>query len=276
MRVRTSIVLAAVLAVGILVGTRLESIITPSPAGAAASPPADGRRWETSEYAEKDPTVTCPADAAIIVALGQSNAANSVGHRFTSSRPVFEMHDGRCYAARGALAGADLAYGSYWPLVGDILVARGVAPSVAFVGLAKGNTTVAQWADPAELGGYLARKLRALHGVRYVLWHQGEADTRTPMAQYAADLRRVIAIVKEGAPGAKVLIAQTSLCSGGRESVALLEAQASVVDPAGSVFAGPNTDTVRGFEDRYDGCHLSERGARAVAKLWAEKIVEAR
>ncbi|RZL93578.1 MAG: hypothetical protein EOP82_07165 [Variovorax sp.] len=271
---RTSLILAAVFAAGLLVGTQLDAVKRMAPRIVSAIFPAD--RWAMLEYRETDAEVACPADAAVIVTIGQSNAANSVGHRFAAEREVFETHKGRCYKARGALAGAGMPYGSYWPLVGDLLVDGGLAQRPVFVGLAKGNTTVAEWADPAQLGGYLARNLHALKGVQYVLWHQGEADTKTSPAKYAEDLQRVIAIVHTNAPGARILIAQASLCGDGQESAALLRAQASVIDPAAQVFAGPNTDSVRGFEDRYDGCHLSERGARTVAKMWADKIMLAK
>src|SRR5438132_4207457 len=159
-----------------------------------------------------------------------------------------------------------LYYGSYWPVVGDFLVDRGFASGVVFVGMAKGDTSVAQWADPRDLGEYLARRLKALHRIDYVLWHQGEADTSTPATDYAARLQHVVGIVHSNAPGARMLIAQASLCSGGRESPALRGAQAAAVDPARGVFAGPNTDAVRQREDRYDGCHFSERGAGKVAR----------
>src|SRR5580765_477061 len=250
---RQSLILMFVACVGLLAGTRLDAVLSrgspdkavvhgANAANSATNAAADPLgKWERLEYRDDSPPVACPEEAPIVAVLGQSNAANSVGHRFVALRDVYELHDGKCYKAAGALAGADLDYGSYWPVVGDILIERGVSRSIVCVGLAKGNTTAAQWADPNDLGRYLVRKLGAIRGVTHVLWHQGEADTATPPEQYAASLRMVIGAVKAAAPNAKILVAQVSLCSAGRESAGLLKSQAGVVDQSKSIFAGPNT-----------------------------------
>src|SRR5262245_15292291 len=43
------------------------------------------------------------------------------------------------------------------------------------------------------------------------------------------------------------------------------EAQSTLPDASGGVFAGRDTDNT---SDRYDGCHLSEKGLRRCSELW--------
>jgi hypothetical protein len=264
---------------GVLVGFRLDQItlgsrpMALSAAVAPASSPIE--KWEQLEFRDEAAPVPCPEGVPIIVVIGQSNAANSVGHRFEARHQVFEMLNGRCYKAAGPLAGADLAYGSYWPLVGDLLIKRNFSRSVIFLGLAKGNTTVAQWADPHGLGGYLGRKLDEVRGVTHVVWHQGEADSKTAADRYQASLEEVIRNIRSHAPLAKIVIAQASVCTGRPRNEAILHAQSAVVDLAHNVYPGPNSDLLAESEFRYDGCHFSERGARRLSEMWADKLAAA-
>ena len=112
-RARLFIILAA--ACGLATGAHLDRALSTAfdAAAIAAAPttaPIRVDKWERREYLETDAPVPCPPDAPVIVTIGQSNAANSVGHRFAAHGAVYEMHAGHCYHASGALAGADLTY----------------------------------------------------------------------------------------------------------------------------------------------------------------------
>ena len=274
---RTLLVLALVFALGVFVGSKLDALSAAPTPSLKSDPAAVAERaiakWDRLEYLPDGPEVSCPENAIVVATVGQSNAANSVGQRFASTRAVYEMYYGKCYPAAGPLVGSDLYAGSYWPIFGDLLIERGFAKAVILVGMAKGNTSVTQWSNRAGLGGYLARRLSAAHP-RYVLWHQGEADSQLG-AEYSTHLALVIDIVRENAPDAKVLVALASVCSGGIESGTIRAAQAAAVDTVHGVFAGPNTDTLRGDEYRYDGCHFNEHGARVVAAAWADSVIAA-
>lgn len=220
--------------------------------------------------------VTCPPASETILILGQSNAANSVGERFRSRLGAVDWLDGRCYVAAGPTLGSEGELGSIWPLVGDLLMAARPGQPVRFVGLAFGGSSSREWADARSIGGLLARRLAELkvHGVvvTHVAWHQGEADWNMPVQDYLANLRRVIAQVHTAYPDAVFFVAQTSICIARAPREELLAAQASLVDGI-RVRAGPNTDLIADFEDRYDGCHFSGTGARKAADAWAKSFL---
>ncbi len=173
------------------------------------------------------------------------------------------------------MAGPDGHFGSYWPLVGDLLIERGFAQSIVFSAVAKGGTSVTSWADRGDLGGYAARRLDGITGVTHVVWHQGETDARMPPEQYRETLLRVFDGLRLVAPRARFVVAQASICFDLVVSTPIVAVQAGIVDPSRGIYAGPNTDTLTSVEDRYDGCHFSGAGAAKVAAMWADAIVAA-
>lgn len=82
------------------------------------------------------------------------------------------------------LVTADVATGSYWPLLAtQMMAARGVP--VAFVPCAIGGLPISVWATPTNhqdrttaYGSMIYRALQVF-GVKAVLWHQGESDAVT-------------------------------------------------------------------------------------------------
>lgn len=215
----------------------------------------------------------CPSGGVTLI-LGQSNAANYAGGRFRSDRGAVDWLDGKCYRSAGATLGSDGIGGSIWPLVADLLPGE----PQKFVGLSFGSTSSAEWADPLRLGGLLQAQLDTLKaaqlGVDRVVWHQGESDFDTTPATYVSNVRKVIERVHTAFPQARFFVAQASACAFQASRAELLAAQASLADGA-IVFAGPNTDLIAEFSDRYDGCHFSGEAARRVAQAWAARIVSA-
>jgi hypothetical protein len=270
----------ACLAIGIAGGANLDRLEPPMPDALAlpapsVTEPAEGpdAAWSKLEYRNDGQGQPCPKDALVIAIAGQSNVANSVGGRFKARRAVFEWQDGNCFPAAGPLSGADGERGNYWPLVGDALVASGKHRSVVLVGLAKSGTGVAQWANPKDLGGYLAAKLGQLNRVDFIVWQQGERDVTMSREAHEHGLRAVVQTMRDASPGAKVMIGQSSLCFGGSRSDAVLMAQEHVATTSGDrVGLGPNTDVLNADVHRYDGCHFSPDGARAAAKMWARAL----
>jgi len=269
---------AAALAIGLAIGANLDIIEAPAPPPPAS--PAPGKRdidpvahWTSLEYRNPGTGQACPEDALFVAVAGQSNAANFVGERFSSRRAVYEWQEGKCYRAAGPLAGADGIAGSYWPIVGDALVASGRHRAVVFIGIAKGGTSVARWASPDDLGAYLEAKLKQPARVDAILWHQGEQDFAMAGHEYAERLRTVVATMRRAAPRAQIFIAQASLCSGGSHSDAVLAAQREVATTSGDhVHPGPNTDALASDEQRYDTCHFSGKGARDAAWDWVATL----
>lgn len=279
-RVQRWIIPAALFAIGLAIGANLDRIDPPTPPRAAvAAVPSQATSqlafWTGLEYRNPGEGQACPDDALFVAVAGQSNAANTVSERFTARRAVYEWQDGKCFPAAGPLAGTDGWAGSYWPIVGDAVIASGRHKAVVFVGIAKSSTGVAQWANADDLGGYLEARLKQPARVDVILWHQGEHDIRMSQREYAARLRTVVATMRRAAPGAQIFIAQTSLCFGGMRSDAVLAAQHEVATSSGDqVHLGPNTDTLATDRQRFDTCHFSAQGARDVARLWAKALMQ--
>ena len=66
-------------------------------------------------------------------------------------------------------------------------------------------------------------------------------------------------------------VAVASRCGKVRRYEPVRAAQIALRDPAGRIYAGPDTDTL-GLGDRYDGCHFSTEGTEKAAGLWWEAI----
>jgi hypothetical protein len=283
MIVRRFLVVVSVLALGVWGGIEFERTHRMPELDLTAPPPPSmssvAHRWRSQVYRPgKLAPVACPTDAFVLLALGQSNAANAAGHRFAAKRDVVAFYGGQCYPAAGPLPGASDNLGSVWPLVGDLLIERGAATRVVIVAAAMGGSRVADWASPRLLGGQLEELLGSLRGSGLapsaVAWMQGESDHRTAPDAYVRDLRSVFERVWRQFPiRAPVIVAQTTYCAG-RDSPGIRAAQAALV-AAEHVHAGPDTDRLTQANYRYDDCHFSEQGVRALAPLWADAIASA-
>src|SRR5580700_10127645 len=88
-------------------------------------------------------------NTAVIVTLGQSNAANYGTVAYTPKYDVmnFDIYDGNCYRARDPLLGASGTGGNFATPLADILIQQGLFERVIVAPIAMGGSTVEQWAD---------------------------------------------------------------------------------------------------------------------------------
>jgi hypothetical protein len=224
----------------------------------------------------------CPQEPArrrfVALTFGQSNAANYVHGRHASASGVVNFFDGRCYAGKDPLPGADGKGGSVWSRLGDLLIASGRYDDVVMVGVAVSATEVARWSEGGDqydrLIGALA-EMRA-HGLTptHLLWHQGESDAKlgTTAAEYRRHFLRMLEGVRGAGIVAPVYVAKASYCHG-RGSAEVRAAQVSLVDATASVREGPDTDVLVGPAWRYDDCHFSAAGADRHAALWRDALL---
>jgi hypothetical protein len=239
---------------------------------------------------------------------GQSNAANYGEARLQPASGLVTAFDGEHWApANDPQPGATGTKGSFIPSFGDALV-RELHVPVGVVCLGVGSTSVREWtpaghpmsAPPTtgahcvalvggklvssgELFTRLAGRLRQFppHGVRAVLWHQGESDWKQPeghdipLAEYRADLTDLIAASRTAA-GWEVpwFVAQVSYGSPGQPGAAEMRAQQLAVVDGRLTLAGPNTDALTGVwrERNGQGVHFNAAGLQRHGELWAEII----
>lgn len=226
--------------------------------------------------------VDCAAirkDAAILLIMGQSNAANSGDTLYRSKRDVinFNWIDGKCYHAEDPLLGTDGGGGSIWTRLGDELIDGGAYKQVVLVDIAVSGTRIRTWAGakgPARHAVEAAAALRAF-GLRFthVLWHQGESDWETPRDIYIRLFHTMAEYLRANEIDAPIFVARTTLCKG-RHAPEIEQAQIELPTTMDNVFAGANADQVDRLRDRQDDlCHFKGSGLAQLARLWRDAIV---
>jgi hypothetical protein len=231
----------------------------------------------------KSPT-PCPRQGsrtAVLLLLGQSNAANSGGQRYrsTAGARVLNFHDGKCFVAASPLLGSTGFNGEYWTLLGNALLTAGVFDTVVLVPAAFGGTEIAQWLPGSRLDRALRQTIADTRSAGYrtthVLWHQGEHDFfyGTDQQTYGDRFLALLETLRTEDVTAPVLVSVATKCGILRSHAAdnpVQIAQRSLPTIAPSVFPGVDTDALLTDIDRYDDCHFSASGQRKVADAWFE------
>ena len=111
--------------------------------------------------------VDCPAQGegmGVLLALGQSNAANHASERVLTRHPgaVLNYFEGACFAAASPLLGASAEKGEFITLLADKLVSEGVYKSVVIVSAGIGSSPIARWQRDGDLNDRLKATLKEL------------------------------------------------------------------------------------------------------------------
>ena len=214
--------------------------------------------------------------AAVILIIGQSNAANTGPTRYKPRQQVYNYNfmDGKCYIARDPLLGAQGQGGSVWSRLGDMLVSDGQFDRVLLVPFSVGSTTVQNWAS-GELSISMQSAIRDVHAkgiqLTHILWHQGEADRTTSYESYKSSFLQMADNIRAAGIKAPLFISLGTLCWFGKNGLAntrLGDLQIDLVKIRDDVFLGPNTDKYDRIRDRHDGCHFSDATMQSVAAEW--------
>src|SRR5262245_49420674 len=182
----------------------------------------------------------------------------------------FSLYDGKCYFAHDPLLGATNFGGNVATRLASKLVNSGAYQAVIVAPIAVDGTSVKDWA----VGGFLNRRIKRLHDAglepTQVLWHQGEADERTPPDKYRAAFFSIFSTIRRNGVFAPIYVAQTSICGGGPHE-SIRQIQRGLVDPSKHILAGPDTDQL-GQEFSYDTCHFNAAEGERHAELWRQVL----
>lgn len=229
-------------------------------------------------------SVPCPIEAFVLLAIGQSNAANHLSSKSprNSSLPAYMYFRGRCALIEDPVAGASGRGGSLWPTLAQRLTHSLARPVVVIAG-AVGGTSVQDWSSDRWL--VRSRVLRSVKAAvadgippNMVVWIHGETDAGagTMGSDYERDLRAVIEevngeIAGKGMPERRSashphwLITLTSKCAGESASGSdqIRRAQLAVAQRLPNVAIAIDTDEL-GDAYRNDGCHFNDDGRNQI------------
>lgn len=214
----------------------------------------------------------------VILALGQSNAANHGARGIDADVPVALIADGKCVMAVDPLPGATGFGGSIWyrlPRYFSKLEAR--RPIVMSV-LAVDATAIAEWTNEKSLlRERLAQHLKSMHAIglapNFVMWQQGEADAivGTSQENYSAGLDKLAGILDQEKIAAPIVLALSTVCRSEPNPAIRAAIEEKVVsNPRFKL--GPDTDYDIHEGLRVKKCHFSTEGLDRAAQLWASSI----
>ncbi len=231
--------------------------------------------------ATHEPEVSCADVVArrpmVVLALGQSNAANHGAIAVSKDPPITIFTDGKCFLANDPLPGGTGSGGSIWSRLPRQLTAVGQSSPIVISLLAVDATSLGDW---NLLDGELHKRLRQqlaqmnANGLppALVLWQQGEADARFHVTEesYMVGMRQLVRSVGLK-PSTVWMLARSTVCRT-LPYEPIRRAIAALVAEGQQFREGPDTDALNGLPWRSDECHFSEAGLERASALWAEAI----
>lgn len=241
---------------------------------------------------ETKTAVACPKQSertAVLLVLGQSNAANHAGQRYRSEHGarVLNFYGNRCFVAASPLLGSTDARGEYWTRLGNLLIASKKLDTVVIAPLAFSGSEVARWARGGDLNALLIETAKQLREAGYrvtdVLWDQGELDyvMGTSTDAYREQLLSMVDTLRQHQVSAPVYVSIASKClepsNGGFKTDdpdnPVTRAQLSLSETGDGIKRGVNTDEILDETDRYDDCHIGATGEEKVSRAWADILL---
>jgi hypothetical protein len=231
-------------------------------------------------------SVPCPkqdAQTAVVLAIGQSNSANSGESNFKTKYfgRVVNFFDGKCYEAESPLLGASGQRGEFITLLADHLIERNLAYNVVIVSSGIDGTPVSRWKEGGDLNKLISRVIEGVRERYYItaiIWHQGEQDylVKTKTNEYVEAFRSLLTTLRNSGVTAPVYIAVATKCSENappwQPNNPIAIGQKQLVE-TGSAYLGANTDEILTEGDRQpDKCHFARSGEEKTASAFADAI----
>ena len=240
------------------------------------SPKPNQKRFHVYSNISKKEEISCPKpkDSYVIVGFGQSNSANSAGHRFHTDKRIVNFFNGKCYAANDPMLGASGIGGSVWIPLTEELNIEGKLIVLATLGI--GGTKVSEWLDGEYLLPFYRENIDSLNrfyeNPNAVVWIQGESDVLTEIEVLNKQLKKWFRILRKDFEKSNIYITGTSYCfANSNENI--LKIQKSNAKEIDAIYVG-STDELIDQSLRYDDCHFSEKGIRALASLIAKSWIK--
>jgi hypothetical protein len=227
--------------------------------------------------------VSCEKLAAqkpiVILALGQSNAANHGARGIDADVPVALIADGKCVMAVDPLPGGTGVGGSIWYRVPRHFAKLEPRRPIVMSVLAVDATSINDWTNEKSLlRERLSQQLKSMQALglapNFALWQQGETDASsgTSQADYSAGLDKLAGILDEEKINAPLVLALSTVCRSEPNAMIRAAIEEKVVsNPRFQL--GPDTDYDIHEGLRSKKCHFSSEGLDRAAQLWASTLV---
>lgn len=220
--------------------------------------------------------VPCPEQSsrtAVILTIGQSNAANYASHAYQSihGSAVLNFFGGKCYIASSPLLGADGPWGEYWTELGNRLVSSGVYSRVVLISSAIGGTQVRRWQAGGNLNFMLMdvlTEVRPYYQITHVLWHQGEGDYGTAANVYTHSFMTLVDRIRARGIRAPIYVCVTGGQPG--TDTPVVQALRALPNPKKNIFAGVDTDALVTPDERNETGHFGPVAQEKVVAAWLQ------
>jgi lysophospholipase L1-like esterase len=220
---------------------------------------------------------SCPSRAIVIVAFGQSLAANSGEHVYAPSPNdnLYLYFSGRCFQLADPLMGATGKDGSIWIPAATRLAALTGDPVVIIAGGVNGSS-IAQWTMPrsqftAPLRNRIDKATRFGLPPDIFIWMQGESDAerKTSADAYFADLRRLRTLFSD----APWLVTSNSICTNTPDrSPVLAQARRDFALVTPDVVVAADLDSLGTDYRISDRCHFNRQGQELAGTMIADAV----
>jgi len=223
-----------------------------------------------------DKSVLYSQNTAVILSLGQSNAACFGQGTYNCRNDVYEYYKGKVYKAYEPLIGAAGNNGcSVWTRFSDMLIDSGLYKKVIILPIAIGSTSIQCWSDGncnEKLRETLQNIVRDSIKITHVIWHQGESDNieNTSKEVYKARLKKILLQLRQHGIKANFYVCVASyhpyvVDKNNGIDTEIQHAQIEFTQENIGTKLCVNTDLIDLAADRYDGVHFSERGLNKFA-----------
>jgi len=138
--------------------------------------------------------------------------------------------------------------------------------NIEYVNVAEADSRIQEWSPEGDL--FQRIEDVADKDFTHILVHQGESDAGNK--NYVNEFLVMLNGIRDLGINAPVYLAQTSWLNNKTDSVVIAQ-QGELIQRFEDIKQGPYTD-VLGSEYRFDGTHFNEKGLKAHAQLWSERI----
>ncbi|HZI25622.1 MAG TPA: sialate O-acetylesterase [Chryseolinea sp.] len=223
---------------------------------------------------------------AVILTMGQSNAASFGEGNYVCRNDVYEYFKGDLIVAKEPLLGAFGNGGcSVWTRVSDMLIDSGYFRRIILVPIGIGSSSIQCW-DDGDCNKKLKETLNQIRKdqikITHIIWHQGETDNfeNTPKAVYKHRLNSVLSQIRQYGIDSDFFVCiasynppQVGTVSNALDT-AIQNAQIEFAKEVKGVKLGANTDSISLATDRFDGVHFSRSGLDKFAIKMYYKLIQ--